>query len=382
MTELTEALDKLKGEFEGHYKAANDAAEAERKALGETTAETKALVTKVDARMDELEAEIKALADVPAAPTGDAKETKAAAFDKLLRKGVETLDGAETKALELSDDTEGGYLAPSEMDSEIVKGIIEWSPIRSIARVRSTGARSLKMPKRTGVLAAAWVAETGDRTETEGSKLGMDEVPNHELYAMVDISRTDLEDTDFDLEGYIRDEVAEQFGVSEGAAFVSGSGTGQPEGFLTYATLATVNSGHATQVTADGLLDLYYEPKSAYASKASWVMQRATVKEVRKLKDADNRYLWAPGLSATEPSTLLGRPIVEAPDMPAIAASAKAIAFGDFKSGYVIVDRRGTTVLRDPYTQAAHGIVRFHFHKRVGGQVRVADAIKTQTISA
>ena len=154
------------------------------------------------------------------------------AFDRYCRKGLEGLEPDEKKALTVSNDSTGGYLAPPEYVRELLKTITEISPIRSIARVRSTGARSIQIPKRDGQFAAQWVSESGTRSETTGYTVGLEELPAHEMYALVDISEQDLEDTVFDLEAEMQSEFAEQFAKAEGTAFVSGNAVGKPQGFM------------------------------------------------------------------------------------------------------------------------------------------------------
>ncbi len=304
------------------------------------------------------------------------------AFETWCRKDEKGLSPDQQKLMTIGDDTTGGYLATPETTNEILKGVVEFSPLRSISRVRTTSAKSVKVRKRTGTFAAAWVAEAGTKAESTGLKYGLEEMPVHELYAYVKITNDDLEDSDFNLESELQMEAAEQFGVAEGLAFVSGSGVGKPEGILTNAAVATTNSGHATLLTADGLIDLFYAVKDSYAKNGVWAMKRSSIGSIRKLKDGQGNYLWQPGLAGVAPATLLERPYYEAVDMPAVGAGTKPIAFGDFKRGYYIVDRSQMTVLRDPFSAKNTGTVEFVFRRRVGAQVVVAEAIRTQTISA
>lgn len=289
---------------------------------------------------------------------------------------------AEYKSLNVSNDTAGGYLAPIEYVREIIKGVTEVTPFRAAARVRQTVNKSIQLPRRTGQFAATWTAEQGTRSETTGLAYGMDELPTHEMYALIDISQQMLEDGAFDMESEIRMEAEEQFSVAEGAAFISGTGVGKPQGILSNSNVGTVNSGSASAVTADGLISLFYGIKTAYARNGVWMQNRGTIAAIRKLKDSQNQYLWQPGLAGGVPNTILGAPYVEAPDMPDVAAGAKPIAFGDFRRGYTICDRIAMEMLRDPYTQATSGNIRFIFRRRVGGQVTLAEAFKTQTISS
>lgn len=289
---------------------------------------------------------------------------------------------AEYKVLAITPDTAGGYLAPVEYVREIIKGVTEMSPFRSLARVRQTAAKSIQVPKRTGQFAAVWVAERGTKSETTGLAYGLEEITAHETHALVDITNQMLEDSAFDLESEIRMEADEQFAVAEGTAFVTGTGVGKPEGFTVASGVTTVASGHATLLTSDGLISLFYTPKTAYARNGQWVLNRSSISAVRKLKDGVGGYLWQPGIANGVPNTILGAPYVEMPDMASIAAGTKPIAFGDFSRGYTIVDRISMEMLRDPYTQATSGAVRFIFRRRVGGQVTNAEAFALQTVSA
>lgn len=306
------------------------------------------------------------------------------AFDTYCRKGLEGLAPEERKALTVSNDSTGGYLAPPEYVRELIKDVTEISPIRSIARIRSTGARSIQIPKRTGQFSAQWVAESGTRSETEGYTVGLEELPAHEQYALVDISEQDLEDSVFDLEAEMQSEFATQFAKAEGTAFVSGNAVGKPEGILTNSSVSSVNSGNGTALTADGLLTLVHSIKSEYSRNGTFVFNRGTLAAIRKLKDTAGQYVFQAGMMLTGgvTNTILGFPYIEATDMPDVGAGAKPVAFGDFNRGYMIIDRIQMAVLRDPFTQATTGNVRYIARRRVGGQVVQAEAIVKQNISA
>ncbi len=229
---------------------------------------------------------------------------------------------AEYKAMSVGNDTTGGYLAPAEYVRDILKTVTEISPARQLARVRTTGNKSILLPKRTGQFAALWTAENATRTETTGLTYGMLEIFTHELYAMIDISEQNLEDSAFNLGAEIAFEATEQFAVAEGAAFVSGNGVGKPEGFMTNASVSSVNSGSASAITADGLLSLKHSLKTAYARNATWALNRTTLGAVRRLKTATSgEYVWQSGLAIGKPNTIDGDPYVEVPDMPSEAAS-------------------------------------------------------------
>ena len=311
-------------------------------------------------------------------------DTHLKSFDKWLRKGKENMDENEIKALTVSDDTAAGFLAPPEYVNELIKTITEITPFRAAARVRATTQKSVQIPSRTATFSAVFVAEQGTRSETTGYTTQLEEIPTHELYALIDISEQELEDSVFDLEAEMQLEFATQFAKAEGTAFISGSGVGKPEGVLTNSSVGTTNSGSGTVLTGDGLLDLVHAIKSDYGQNAMFMFNRTTLAAIRKLKDSAGQYVFQAGmmLTAGVPNTILGYPYVEAPDMPDVSSSAKPVVFGDFNRGYMVVDRVNLSVLRDPFTQATSGNVRYVARRRVGGQVILAEALRTQTISA
>ena len=292
------------------------------------------------------------------------------------------IDLPETKVMKLSDATLGGYLTTPEVSNELLKDVVEYSPIRTIARVRTTSKESIKVRKRTGTFAAQWTGEVTTKTETTGLTYGMEEIPNHELYAMVDISNWDLEDSDFNLDNELRLEFGEQFGVAEGIAFVAGNAVKKPEGLLTHTGIGSVKSADANLLKADGIFGLYFAPKSAYVKNSRFVMNRKTMLAASILKNAvDGTYLLR-RLGESPVWNILGAPVVEAVDMPDVAAGTYPILFGDFQKGYTIVDRIALAILRDPYSAATTNCVRFHARKRIGGQVVQAEAIYKQLIGA
>lgn len=282
----------------------------------------------------------------------------------------------EWKSLSVSNDTAGGYLAPMDYVREIIKGATEISPMRSLVRVRQTANKSIQIPKRTGQFAAQRVAEQGTKSETTGLAYGLEEITLPEGYAMVDISNQMLEDSAFDMEAELRMEASEQFAVREGQEIVTGNGVFECEGFLTNGDVGETNSGAATTVTADGMLSLFYAIKTAYSRNATWTLNRTTLGSVRKLKDGNGDYLWMPGLAMGQPNSINGAPYVEVPDMPNEGAGAFPVAFGDFRRAYTLVDRIVMEMLRDPFTQATSGNVRYIFRRRWGGQVTLAEAIR------
>ncbi len=308
------------------------------------------------------------------------------AWSAYLRRGdLSALTQFEAKALSVGSDPDGGYTAPPELDRMIEQRLRQVSPMREIATVRTTGANVFKKPISLTAAGTGWVAETGARAQTSTPTLALLEFPTSELYANLAATQTLLDDSFINLEEWIASEVEEAFAGQERAAFVNGDGNDKPRGFLDYdlvaegsyvwgkiGYVATGADGGFGTTPVDKLIDLVYSPKTQYRQNARFVMNRKTVSAVRKLKDGDDRYIWEPNDAGG--STLLGYPITEIEDMPDIATDAAAIAFGDFSRGYLIVDRAGVRVLRDPYS--AKPYVLFYVTKRVGGGVQNFDAIK------
>lgn len=319
-----------------------------------------------------------------------------AAFLNFMRSGAEGPMRAvmQRKAATLGTSPDGGYLVHSELEMMIDRLVSEVSPIRQVASVQSISGASLRKPWSPGGATAGWVGETSNRPQTTTPTLNILEFPAMELYAMPAATQTLLDDAAVNIEEWLANEVQITFAEQEGAAFVNGDGVAKPRGLLSYTMVADASwatnkigfitsggaSGFAASNPADKLLDLIYAPKQAFRQNASWLMNRATVSEVRKLKDGNGNYLWQPSLAAGEPATLQGYPIVEAEDMPDIGAGTFPILFGDFKRGYMIVDRIGVRVLRDPYTTKPY--ILFYTTKRVGGGVQNFEAFKAFKISA
>ena len=301
------------------------------------------------------------------------------AYGTYLRRG-ENAPAEELKALTVSDDTQGGYLAPAETSSEFIRDLVEFSPIRSIASVRNITGPSVKYPKRTSGTNAQWEGE-GDPAQESTIALGQAEVTARELRTYVDISNQLLADSGGTAEAEVNMALAEDYGKAEGTAFVNGDGVLQPEGFMTNADVGFTVNGHATVLANDPLLTLMYAMPSAYRNKGTWVMNGTTLAAVRKLKDGNGNYLWQPAYQAGQPETLLGRPVVEAIDMPDIASGTFPIAFGNFETAYRIVDRLAMSILVNPYSLATTSVTRIHATRRVGGRVIQASAIRKLKMS-
>ncbi|MEZ5734380.1 MAG: phage major capsid protein [Novosphingobium sp.] len=308
-----------------------------------------------------------------------------------LRHGRET----ELKAVSGAMPADGGYAVPQEIDAVISARLKDISPIRSIAQVVQTGTAGYRKLITTSGTASGWVSETATRLETDTPSFAEIAPPSGELYANPAASQAMLDDAAFDLESWLAEEIAMEFARAEGEAFVSGSGTNRPEGFLTapasadgdatrtFGTLQFLASGDAAGFDAAPelkLIDLVHSLKSGHRQGASWVMNSATLAEVRKFKATDGSFIWQPGLVEGQPNRLLGYPVVEAEDMPDIGADEFPIAFGNFRAGYLIAERSATSILRDPFTNKP--FVHFYATKRIGGQVLDSDAIKLLKISA
>lgn len=383
--ELTAKVDQLSAVMDAKEAAINtrldaiEKADAERKGLEEKFEQLQATLSRkssFSSAKEELEAGV-------LARKGVFFKALRSTIDPRAIKGAGILTPDELKSLVVSNDKTGGYLAPPEYVQEMLTTVVEFSNIRSLARVRTTSAGSVQIPKRTQTAAAAWTAEKTTRSETQNPNWGLEEVKAHEMSALAKVSHVDLEDSVFDLEGFLRDEFAEQFGLAEGTAFVSGNAVAKPEGLLTNADIAYVAGGDASAITGDGMIALFYELKEPYLVNATWVMNRSTLKAVRQLKETTTgQYLWAPGIKTdARPATILDRPYITAPDMPAIAGNAYPVLFGDFRRGFLIVDRMQLDVMVDPYTSKGTGMVEFSARRRVGAQVIIPEAIKKLKIA-
>ncbi|MDF1835217.1 MAG: phage major capsid protein, partial [Alteraurantiacibacter sp. bin_em_oilr2.035] len=290
---------------------------------------------------------------------------------------------------------DGGFAVPQEIDAMIASELKEISPIRQLAQVVQVGSAGYRKLVTTGGTASGWVGETALRPETATPEFAEVAPPSGELYANPAASQAMLDDAAFDLEAWLASEIAMEFARAEGAAFVGGNGIDQPLGFLSspkslagdvvrpFGSIQYIGSGDARGFSANPesrLSDLVHTMKAGHRQGASWVMNSSTLSEVRKLKTADGAFLWQPGMVEGQPDRLLGYPVVEAEDMPDVAADTVPIAFGNFKAGYVIAERSATQVLRDPFTNKP--FVHFYATKRIGGQVLDSSAIKLLKIEA
>lgn len=406
-TEMKEAFGKFLKTFED-FKAKNDQELAEMKkslvpgkAPGPdaiTADEVKKLNDALTAQQKTID-ELRLAAKRPKLPT-DSKGRELTevevkhrdAFLDYVRKGdTGGYNAPELKTLSVGSNPDGGYTVTPEVDSNIDRLLSQVSPIRSIAQVRQISTSMFKKPFNLGGASSGWVGEQSSRPQTNTPTLDELSFPAMELYAMPAATQSLLDDSAINIEQWLADEVQITFAEQEGAAFVTGNGVNKPLGFVASNVTKVANSSWAwgkigyvvTGVSGgfaadpdggDALINLVYSVKSAYRNSARFVMNRLAQAAVRKLQDSNGQYIWQPGLQAGQPASLLGFPITEAEDMADIAADSYSIAFGDFKRGYLIVDRIGTRVLRDPYS--AKPYILFYTTRRVGGGIQNYEAYK------
>lgn len=394
--------EDLGGAFEDFMRAFDAFKETNDRRLGEIERSMSADVVTVDklSRIDRALDEHKRIVDELAhkagrPPIGGSRAPATGrldhkmVFDGYVRRGENhVLRDFEGKALSVGTGSEGGFVVPAETERSINLAVRDISPIRAIAGVRQVSGSVYKKPFATTVAETGWVGEKAAREETDSPVLAELSFPTMELYAMPAATQSLLDDAAVDIDQWIADEVRTAFAEQEGTAFVSGNGTNRPKGFLDYTKVANASwawgnlgfvatgadGAFPSSNPADKLIDFIYTLKSGYRGNAHFVMNRATQAVVRKMKDADGNYLWQPSGKPGEASTVLGFPVAESEDMPNLAEDSYSIAFGDFRRGYLIVDRIGIRVLRDPYS--AKPYVLFYTTKRVGGGVQDFDAIK------
>ncbi|MBJ7578140.1 phage major capsid protein [Devosia sp. MC532] len=348
----------------------NEAASIELKAANEN-------IAKLTARLDKVEAK----ANRPVVGTGNQQPEAVVAFGNYLRIGRDGIADHHRKALTVANDAPNYVLAPEEVSSEFIRNLVEWSPVRAIADVRTIGTHTIILPKRTGITNAKW---TGETVASEGSLPSFDqmEIPVKELTTHVDLSNWLVEDSGETALREVRLALAEDFAKKEGTAFVNGSTAVEPKGFMADAGIAAHANGHAANLSADALISMLYSLPGIYRNAGTWTMNGSTLAAVRKLKDGNGNYLWQPSYQAGQPETILGRPVVELIDMPDIAANAFPIAYGDFKAGYRIYDRLDLAILSNPFILATEGQHRFHARRRVGAGVVRPDAFRKLKMAA
>lgn len=341
----------------------------------------------------------------------EAAQTYRKSLDTYLRKGEARLSVAQlkeqemaaftaldgVKAMAVNSEPDGGFMVMPSIETQIDQTIREFSPMRQVARVVTIGTDRYRKPVNIHGTNSGWVGEKTARPETSTSQLSMLEIPVQEMYANPSATQTMLDDGAFNVEQFIADEVAIEFAVQEGIAFINGDGVSKPRGLLDYGALDDSGSGVAwgsvgqvktgvsadwpTSGPADILIDLIYRLKEGYRGGARFMMNRQVLADIRKFKDGQGNYLAGPALQdGSLVENIFGFPVSEAVDMPAKAAGSRSVAFGDFQRAYLIVDRVGIRVLRDPYTSKPN--VFFYTTKRVGGGIANFEAVKFLTFSA
>ncbi len=390
--EVAEALGKKFDEFKEKNDKRIAGLEEEKGKLSGQVDTLNEKLGELDELKSSLEKELADLKRPDGTGTKAASEHKAA-FMQFVRKGVDSgLGDLQAKALQIGADADGGYAVPEELDRSIIELLKDSSPMRQVCNQITVGSPDYRRLVSLGGAGSGWVGETDPRPATGTPTLGQISAFMGEIYANPQATQTSLDDIFFDAEGWLNSEVSREFSEKEGNAFTLGNGINKPKGYLAYelvtdgdktrafGKLQKLISGTAGGFNGDKLIDLIHSLKAGYRANARFMMTNLTVAYVRKLKDSEGNYLWRPGLELGQPSTLLSYGITENEDMPDVAADANAISFGDFKRGYTIVDRIGTRVLRDPYTNKP--FVGFYTTKRVGGMLVDSQAIKVLTLSA
>jgi len=319
------------------------------------------------------------------------------AFVQFVRSGDKSGVNAIKAAMTVDSDLDGGVLVAPQIATEIWKVMRDVSPIRQVARIVELGSDAYEEPQDQGNSAGAdWVGEREARQNTSTPKLGALRIPSHELSAQPAVTQKLLDDASFDVERWLIDKLGEDFAIKEGNAFVAGNGVGKPRGYTTYPTSAVADAtrawgklehvitgaagAFAATEPADVLVDVSLKLKPQYLTNARWMMSRATAAVVRKLKDANENYLWQPALQTGQPNMLLGYPVMFDEEVPAIASNSLSIWFGDFGRGYTIAQRKAIGTLRDPFTNKPY--VNFYTVARVGGDVCDFHALKAVKFAA
>lgn len=401
MDELKKLIEALGRTFE-EFKAENDKRLKEIEkgrtdvVLAEKVEKINADISQIAAMKRQIEAVESAVARANFGGGGCGQTVEAKnrmkAFSYLMRRGADAIKEVEIQAAASTlSDPDGGFTVPEEVDAAIdrVAGTIQ--AMRRLATVRSISTDTYKKLVSQGGATSGWVAEKESRTETSTPTLAEIAINTKELYAMPYATQQLLDDSRVDIGAWLADEVSVEFNEEEGAAFISGNGVGEPKGIDAYAKVANgsyswgkigfITSGHAPLLNnPDKLIDLQHALKPVYRNGAAFLMADSTMQVIRKFKDNDGNYLWRPGLLQDAPDTLLGKPVEYDDNVSAIGANAFSVWYGNFKRAYLIVDRLGTRVLRDPYT--AKPYVAFYTTKRVGGGIVMYEALKALKIAS
>lgn len=347
------------------------------------TPKLEALNTVLDKEAKRIDEIIMKMSALPVASVSEAE--KKAKTGELLRKafkdrnsfGVGWNPSEEIKALALQPDSSGGHLAPVEYVNEIIKGVVEFSPVRQYARVFNTSTPGLKIPKRIQRPGVTKHSEATSESENTNVNWGLKDIRTKNYISIQIASNESLADAAFNIEQQLSMDTSFEFGVSEGTDFISGNGVTAPEGILTNANVTLTQTTTNDAFVAADVIELFYALKEAYAMRGVFMSNRAIIKKIRQFVSDTGEFLWQPGLNGEASQTLLGKPIREATDLTGtVADAAKIMLFGDFGRGYGIVDRQGIIILRDPYSNSSAVQTKFVFTKRTGGAVLDEAAIK------
>lgn len=388
---------KIKELVEEQGKAFEAFKTAHKKEIETQSAEHKAKTEELNTKLSEYD---KQISDLKAAmnrtqqqqqdqETEEQKSEKkySTAFKGYLRKGSESQDLMEHKAHSVNSDEDGGYLVTPAMNKRIIEKIFESSPLRQLADVITIATDKLTTLEDLDEVESGWAGETAPRGNTATAKLKIVDIPTHELFAQPKATQKILDDAGINLEQWLSNKASKKFARDEATAFISGNGVNKPKGILSYDVgdgfnkIEQIEGSTSLAIVGDDWIDLEFSLKEEYRKNGAFLAQRQTIKSARKLKGSDGHYIWAPGLNGKTQSTILGYPVYEAADMQANGVAGNlAVAFGDFKEGYQIVDRQAISLLRDPYT--GKPFVLFYFRKRVGGGVINFEAIKLLKIKA
>lgn len=391
--QVAQDLQKKFDEFREKNDKRIEAVEQEKGKLAGEVETLNGKLSELDQLKSDLEAELAAVKRPGGGTQSKAATEHKTAFMQFVRKGNEDgLRELEQKALQTGVDADGGYAVPEELDRTLLDVLKDQVVMRQEANIITVGTSDYKKLVNLHGAASGWVGETDDRPATNTPKLAQIVPFMGEIYGNPQATQTMLDDGFFNVEEWINSELALEFAEQEEVAFTTGNGTLKPKGFLAYpsaltddktrafGTLQHILSGAAGGVTADAIIKLVYTLRKVHRTGAKFMMNNNSLFQVRILKDSEGNYLWRPGLELDQPSTLAGYGVAENEQMPDVAADAKAIAFGNFKRGYTIVDRIGTRILRDPYTNKPY--VGFYTTKRTGGMLADSQAIKLMQIGA
>ncbi len=375
--EQKQMIDEMNKVFAA-FKETNDKLQEDVKQHGMATGEVKGLVEKLQAKMDEIEVKMQRVNTAPGSGGSQDQTAETKAMLDYMRKGIIP----ETKALSMDSDPEGGYMIPEQMETTIIERIRDFSPVRQVASKSTISmGNALKIPREgEDDFESGWVGEREDRPETTTGDLEMVRIILHEMYAQPSATQQLIDDPAFNFESYINQRMAKNFGRREGYAFINGNGVNMPEGLLVSDQVGIITD----TLDFDALIQMQAELRQEFAINANFMFNRFTLAYIRTLKDENGRYVWEPSTQVGEPNTILGDTYVVADDMPnatssgTLATGATPILYGDF-SAYRIVDKKGISTLRDPYTKKPH--VLFYTTKQVGGMVINDQAIKKLKLS-